>query len=152
MFAAPLSSHAYWLMTLSWDSRFSMSSLCSLTFDSFSLLKTSASCSISNCSCMAACYRRLLLEGFKMWTPRPLTPAVVRWVKSRIQNFQKSECKLTTDVVRATKGGGDFGIELNHEIVLFSEVIVAVLDLIGNPLSEVVSNNRIYHVDDPLPW
>ena len=63
-----------------------------------------------------------------------------------------SELKLTADIVRVTKGGGDFGIKFYHEIVLFREVIVAILNLVGHPLSEVVSNDRIYYVDDPLPW
>ena len=69
-----------------------------------------------------------------------------------MKNIHMSELKLTADIVRATKGCGDFGIKFYHEIVLFREVIVAILNLVGYPLSEVVSNDRIYHVDDPLPW
>ena len=58
-----------------------------------------------------------------------------------MKNIHMSEIKLTADIVRATKGCGDFGIKFYHEIVLFGEVIVAVLNLIGHPPSEVVSND-----------
>ena len=69
-----------------------------------------------------------------------------------MKKIHKSEIKLTADIVRVTKGCGDFRIKFYHKIVLFREVIVAILNLVGYPLSEVVSNDRIYHVDDPLPW
>lgn len=60
--------------------------------------------------------------------------------------------KLTADVERLAKRGRDFRIKFNHEIVLFCEVIVSALYLIEHPSSEFISDNRIDHVDNPLPW
>ena len=70
--AAPLSSLASWLISLSCFSRFTMWSLYSFTLLSFSLLTASMTCSNSNWSRISAYVLLLLLPAFKMWTPRPL--------------------------------------------------------------------------------
>ena len=58
---------------------------------------------------------------------------------------------LTADVDRAAEGLGDLRVELNHEVSLVRELVVALLDCRGDPLPERLADDRVDHVDDPLP-
>ena len=58
---------------------------------------------------------------------------------------------LTADVDRAAEGLGDLRVELNHEVSLVRELSVALLDCLGDPLPERLSDHRVYHINDPLP-
>ena len=58
---------------------------------------------------------------------------------------------LTADVSRVAKCGGNVGIKVDHEITLFSKPIVAVFDLLRDPLPEVVTAEGIDDIDHPLP-
>ena len=59
---------------------------------------------------------------------------------------------LTADVDRAAEGLGDLGVELNHEVSLVRELVVALLDCLGDPLPERLPDHRVDHINDPLPW
>ena len=63
----------------------------------------------------------------------------------------EEQVELTADVDGVAEGVGDFGVELDHQIVLFGDVIVAVLDEHGDPFSEGFADDGVHHVDDPLP-
>ena len=65
-------------------------------------------------------------------------------------NLIRSE--LTADVEGVTEGRGNLRVELNHEILLRRKLIVTILDLLGDPLSQVIAHDRVDYVDDPLPW
>ena len=57
---------------------------------------------------------------------------------------------LTADVERAAECCCNLGIKLNHKILLLCKLLVAALDLLGDPLPQVVTNDGVDHVDDPL--
>ena len=59
---------------------------------------------------------------------------------------------LTADVGRVGKGCGNLWIEVDHKVTLLRKLLVAVFDLLRDPLSEVVAEQRIDHINDPLPW
>ena len=58
---------------------------------------------------------------------------------------------LTADVSRVAKCGGNVRIKVDHEITLFGKPVVAVFDLLRDPLPEVVTAEGIDDIDDPLP-
>ena len=60
-------------------------------------------------------------------------------------------CELTADIHGVAEGSGNLRIELDHEVVLLGEVHVAASDHIGDPKSELLSDEGVDHVDDPLP-
>ena len=59
--------------------------------------------------------------------------------------------ELTADVERVAEGRGNLRVELNHEILLRRKLIVTILDLLGDPASQVIAHDRVDYVDDPLP-
>ena len=64
-------------------------------------------------------------------------------------NLMRNE--LTADVERVAEGRGNLRVELNHEILLRRKLIVTILDLLGDPASQVIAHDRVDYVDDPLP-
>ena len=66
--------------------------------------------------------------------------------------IRTTDCILTADVSRVAKCGGNVRIKVDHEITLFGKPIVAVFDLLRDPLPEVVTAEGIDDIDDPLPW
>ena len=58
---------------------------------------------------------------------------------------------LTADVGRVGKRCGNLWIEVDHKVTLLRKLLVAVFDLLRDPLSEVVAEQRIDHINDPLP-
>ena len=51
--------------------------------------------------------------------------------KERFSNESHGTVKeeLTADVLRGLEGLGDLGVQLDHEVVLFSELPIAALDM-----------------------
>ena len=64
---------------------------------------------------------------------------------------RQSNERLTTDVEGTLEGCCDFGVQLEHEVILFSHVVVAVLDQVLDPVCKRRSDERVDYVDDPLP-
>ena len=58
---------------------------------------------------------------------------------------------LTADVDGAAEGLGDLRVELNHEVSLVRELVVALLDCLGDPLPERLPDHRVDYINDPLP-
>ena len=58
---------------------------------------------------------------------------------------------LTADVSRVAKCSSNLWIQLDHEVTLLCKLIIAIFHLLRDPLSKVVTTQRIYHVYDPLP-
>ena len=63
----------------------------------------------------------------------------------------EESCELTADIDGVAEGSGNLRIELDHEVVLLGKVHVAASDHIGDPKSEVLTNEGVDNVDDPLP-
>ena len=57
----------------------------------------------------------------------------------------------TADVHAAVESLGNLGVHLDQEILLPSQVFVASCDLILDPGAEGLSDDRVGHVDEPLP-
>ena len=87
-----------------------------------------------------------------MWTPRPLV-AVHRDKMSFCNRGDDADNKtLTADVERAAECSCNLGVKLNHEFLLLCKLLIATLDLLRDPLPQVVTNDRVDHIDDPLSW
>jgi len=56
---------------------------------------------------------------------------VLQEEKERFSNESHGTVKeeLTADVLRGLEGLGDLGVQLDHEVVLFSELLIAALDM-----------------------
>ena len=63
----------------------------------------------------------------------------------------ENEEVLTTDVSRIAKCCSNLWIQVNHEVTLLCKLIIAIFHLLRDPLSKVVTTQRIDHVYDPLP-
>ena len=85
-----------------------------------------------------------------MWTPRPLVAAHKDVISICNQGDDAYNKTLTADVERAAESSCDLGVKLNHEILLLCKLLVAALDLLRDPLPQVVTNDRVDHIDDPL--
>lgn len=48
------------------------------------------------------------------------------------------------------KGVGDVSVDLDQEVLLGGELLVTKLDALLDPGSEVLSDNAVGHVQDPL--
>ena len=42
-------------------------------------------------------------------------------------------------------------IQVDHEVTFLCKLIITILDLLTDPLSEIIGTQRVYHVDKPLP-
>ena len=58
---------------------------------------------------------------------------------------------LTADISRVAKCSSNLWIQVDHEVTLLSKLIIAIFHLLRDPLSKVVTTQRIDHVYDPLP-
>ena len=58
---------------------------------------------------------------------------------------------LTADIDGAAKSCSYLRVELDHEVALLRDLLVAILDLLGDPRTELVANDGVDQVDDPLP-
>ena len=98
-------------------------------------------------------YRLLrLLPAFKICTPRPFDAITRNKMLIEMSELNLIRSELTADVEGVTEGRGNLRVELNHEILLRRKLIVTILDLLGDPLSQVIAHDRVDYVDDPLPW
>ena len=57
---------------------------------------------------------------------------------------------LTADIDRLLECLGNRWIQLNYEILLESELVIAFLDLAGHPPPERIAQQRVNHVDNEL--
>ena len=86
-----------------------------------------------------------------MWTPRPLVAITIKLeLLSLVRNSLKIN-QLTADIERASESCSDFWVKFDHEILIFSELIIAILNFLGHPLPEVVTYDRVDDIDKPLP-
>ena len=67
-----------------------------------------------------------------------------------MQTTLKIEGTLTADVDRFTERSCDLWVKVDHEVAFLCNLFIAILDLLRDPLSEVVTSKRVDHVDDPL--
>ena len=58
--------------------------------------------------------------------------------------------ELTADIGRATKCCCNLWVKVYHEVTLLSNLVIAILNLLRDPLSEVVTTQGVDHVNDPL--
>ena len=63
----------------------------------------------------------------------------------------ENEEVLTANVSRVAKCSSNLWIQVDHEVTLLCKLIIAIFYLLRDPLSKVVTTQRINHVDDPLP-
>ena len=63
----------------------------------------------------------------------------------------ENEEVLTADIGRVAKCCSNLWIQVDHEVTLLCKLIIAIFHLLRDPLSKVVTTQRIYHVYDPLP-
>ena len=66
------------------------------------------------------------------------------------RNDDTNDKVLTADVERASESCCDLWVELDHELLLLGKLLVAALDLLRDPLPQVVADDGVDHVDDPL--
>ena len=59
---------------------------------------------------------------------------------------------LTADIDRSLESFGNSRIQLDHEIILRCDHIVALLDRLRYPFSEWIANKCVDHVGNPLSW
>ena len=57
---------------------------------------------------------------------------------------------LTADIGRLLECLGNRWIQLDYEILLESDIIIALLDLAGDPAPERITQQRVNHVDNEL--
>ena len=58
--------------------------------------------------------------------------------------------ELTADLTRLSEGSCNLGVELDVEVVVVSELLVALIDLVSDPIGERSTNNGVQNVDHPL--
>ena len=59
---------------------------------------------------------------------------------------------LTANVDGAAECCSNLWVEFNHEITFIRNLIIAFLALSRYPFAELITNERVDHVDDPLAW
>ena len=74
-----------------------------------------------------------------------------KWVSINLNDTTNNKL-LTTDVERAAKSCSNFRIKFNHQLLLLCKLFIANFDLLRDPLPQVIPNDRVDHVNDPLSW
>ena len=59
---------------------------------------------------------------------------------------------LTTDGCRSIKGNRNIRIKRNGEVLLLKQLFVPFKDQLLDPISEIIADNAVCNVDDPLAW
>ena len=60
--------------------------------------------------------------------------------------------RLTADVHRVMKGSCDFRIHVDEQVLLFGKLVVAGCNLCFDPGAELLTNDGVGDIDEPLPW
>ena len=58
---------------------------------------------------------------------------------------------LTADLGRCPEGGGNVGVELNIEVVVTSQLLIASIDLFLDPIREGSTHYCVDNIHHPLP-
>ena len=137
-----------WLATssisLSYYSRDWMWSNWSLIFESFSSSSAFTASLNASSTLIKPFVRLLLLQGLRMWTPRPLV-AKNNQNRSKITHFLMM--LLTADIGRFMECGGNWWVKLDYKVLFESHLIIALLDLLRDPSSEGITQEGVDHVD-----
>ena len=64
--------------------------------------------------------------------------------------IDEEENPLTRDCGAGVEGGSDLGVQLDVHAALLRHLLVSILDLLLDPVAEVVTDHRVGHVGDPL--
>ena len=63
-----------------------------------------------------------------MWTPRPLVAIIIKLQLLSVVIDSLTDNELTADIERASESCSDFRVKFNHEILIISKLIIAILD------------------------
>ena len=134
-------------ISLNYYSRDWMWSNWSLIFESFSSSSALTASLNASSTLIKPFVRLLLLQGLRMWTPRPLV-AKNHQFRSKITHFLMM--LLTADIGGLMECGGNWWVKLDYKILFESHLIIALLDLLRDPSSEGITQEGVDHIDYEL--
>ena len=132
----------------SYYSRTAIRSLCSSALFAFSRFTSSSSYFCSYCSFISACVRLLLLPVFKRWAPLPLLATDEIRMSTAWQMTWSGQMELTWDIDWPFEGVSDRCIQLDDELLVLRNLVIALLDTLVDPGLEWVTQQRVSHIHD----
>ena len=87
-----------------------------------------------------------------MWTPRPLAAVIKDNNSILLNNHQQKNAVPTAYVHGVAECSSNLWVKFDHEITFVRDLIVTSLYKLRYPHTEIISDDGVDDIDDPLSW